>query len=380
MNVHTPRTGNLFLVLATLLLVLGTSTSVYAREFKAEGSDSGAGIGARYIALGGSGVAISDDVYAAYYNPAGLAEIEDVQISVSRQLNADLRSINFLGIAGRLPIPSRWGFKATLAGVYYPRIHARASGAFKSSEIESVFLRYLLPGMPGDFDGKINSKTKVYRLAFSLAPAETDTWSVGVNIDRIDCKTNFCGTHATSNGYTAISTGAVADSFGLSFRYRPMTTLVLAGTITDLGADLNVDIDTTDSAGTRHETHQVAFPKKVTLGAAYDYSPSTRLTAEYEILNGNYGKQSMNIQNLRFGAEHNFDNSLSVRFGLMAMLKATAENVEKIDPPFPVAPTLGVGWRGKHLQVDLGVYAHPLMSLHEDDFAPAADLSLTANF
>jgi hypothetical protein len=53
-----------------------TATSVHAQSFRAyAGEFLGLGVGARSLAMGGSAVAISDDVTAGYWNPAGLTSI-----------------------------------------------------------------------------------------------------------------------------------------------------------------------------------------------------------------------------------------------------------------------------------------------------------------
>lgn len=63
------RLGSLLLVLTAILsssLAYGQSAATYAGEFMQ------LGVGARSMALGGAGVAISKDVTAGYWNPAGL--------------------------------------------------------------------------------------------------------------------------------------------------------------------------------------------------------------------------------------------------------------------------------------------------------------------
>lgn len=351
-----------------------------ARTFSAEGSDTGMGVGPRYIALGGSGVAISDDVYAAYHNPAGLAEVKSTEVTISRQLNAELRPINFFGIAVPLPLQPSWGYKAAVAGVYYPRIHAHSEGAFNENEFESIFLRYLLPDMSGTFDGVLDSKTKVYRLAFGLAPSDSDRWSAGFNLDHVDCKSNFCGVHATSNGYTMSSTGATAFAYGAGFKYRPSSALTLAGAVTDANTKLNVNVVTTDAAGTHNSSFTARFPRKISAGMAYRYSPSTLMTGSYEITKGKYGSNGMDVQILRFGTEMIYSDSITHRYGLTALLKIHSDSAQDISLPFPVAPAAGVGWRHRAVSVDLTIYTHPIMSVYKNRLAPAADLTISARF
>lgn len=95
------------LLLAAASLLAATAA---AREFQAEGSDTGAGLGVRHIALGGAGLATSDDAYAAYHNPAALATLASPTGAVARQLDAQLQPLAYLGVASPLPLPSGWGW------------------------------------------------------------------------------------------------------------------------------------------------------------------------------------------------------------------------------------------------------------------------------
>lgn len=285
-----------------------------------------------------------------------------------------------MGVAARLPLNPSWGYKATLAGVYYPRVHTRSKGAFGEDEFESIFLRYLLPGINGVFDGEIDSKTKVYRVAAGFGPSDSNRWSAGWNIDYIDCKTGFCGVHATSNGYTTVSAGATAYSYGFGFKYRPSPILTVAGSISDINTQLDVGQVTTDNAGTRNSSFRTSFPKKVTLGMAYRQGPSMLLTGSYEITKGHYGRNSLDLQTLRMGAEINHSDSLASRFGLIAPVRMHSDQLQDISLPFPVAPTLGLGWRLGHLRADIVIYAHPVMSVHKNRASPSADLNITLGF
>jgi hypothetical protein len=364
---------------ALSLLTLLMAPAAMARSFWAEGADTGGGLGARYMALGGAGVALSDDVHAGYYNPAGLTAVSGLELSVSRQLNARLHDINFLGAAWRLPLGPRWGLKATVAALYFPRIHSRASGAFNDSDFESLFLRYLLPGISGRFDGDIDSKTKTYRLALGLAPLQDSPWSLGLYIDRIDCQSTFCGIHATSKGYTVSSTGARAIAAGIGLRYQLTPSWTLAGSISDLGTRLTVNTVTTDDAGTRSQQAAAEFPRKVVIGATWQARHAVVVAMDYEITQGRYGKNQLDLQALRLGAEKTAGN-WAYRAGAMVPLKIDSGTTGRLRSPYPVAPTLGLGWRGGRLKVDLVVYAHAVMSMHEGKPSAAADLSLSAEF
>jgi|GEM_PF-1350817 len=368
-----------YLLRLTALVLLALQTA-QASQFTAEGSDTGSAVGSRYMALGGTGAAFADDAYAVYYNPAGLMDVDGFTVSGERQLNAELRPVSFLGTALRLPVPQSWGVRVAVGAAYFPRIHARANGAFAADDVESVFLRYLLPGLSSTFDGDINSKTKVYRLAAGFSPERQDHWSIGISVDHIDCQTDFCGVHATSDGYTVISAGAKATSLGISGRWRATSKLNLGVSVSDLGATLSLDTVTTDNAGTRENSYDVSFPIKVIAGASYQYSSRLMLATDLDWMTGDYGSESISVAILRAGSEYWYRPWLAFRAGLVAPVHLEFGETGTISLPFPVAPTLGIGWKQPHWRADLAIYANPLQSAHEDKPAAAANLTLSLDF
>jgi hypothetical protein len=367
------------LSLAVLLALATGGAAAQSRSFWAEGSDTGAGVGARYVAQGGTGVATSDDVHAAYYNPAGLAQVRGFELSVSRQLDARLHRVNFVGMAWRLPLPPRLGLDVAVAGAYYPRIHARASGAFDEGDFESIFLRYLLPGISGTFDGDIDTKTRSYRLAVGVKPSQGSRWSAGLYVERIDCRSDFCGVHATSNGFTTSSTGAKATGVGVGWRWQADERWTLAASLSDLDTRLTVHSVTTDDAGTRSSRTQAAFPRKLAFGAARRFGAGFVGAAEYEAMRGRYGSSEVDLQVLRLGAERKA-GAWTWRAGAVVPVRIHSSATREIRPPFPLSPTAGLGWREGPLQVDLAVYAHPVMTIHEGAVSPAADLGVSLRF
>ncbi|UCF62798.1 MAG: hypothetical protein JSW33_09430 [bacterium] len=64
---------------------------------------------ARATAMGGSGVAVANDVWASYYNPAGLSQLSRIHVGTSylRLFNVSFLS-NFFG-AATYPFPGRYG-------------------------------------------------------------------------------------------------------------------------------------------------------------------------------------------------------------------------------------------------------------------------------
>ena len=126
-------------IVSCVLLPLNCS----ARTFSAEGGDAVAGLGARQIAMGGTGVASSRGSYAVYYGAAGLSSSDKIELTYDRELGA-MKPISFLGIALPTDFGREWGLKSHIGLGYYPRIYAKATGAFAEDDFESIFLRYLL--------------------------------------------------------------------------------------------------------------------------------------------------------------------------------------------------------------------------------------------
>ncbi len=74
--------------------------------------------GARNTAMGGTGVAIANDVWSAYYNPAGLSRVEQPEVGTSylRLFNVSFLR-NFFG-ASVYPLPGKYG-AASLSFEYF---------------------------------------------------------------------------------------------------------------------------------------------------------------------------------------------------------------------------------------------------------------------
>jgi hypothetical protein len=83
-----------FLSAAGLLVSQATAqTTNYAAEFMTKG------VGAEALAMGGAFTAAADDATAAYYNPAGLALVDNLQFSTMHAIENDLQSYDFYNVA-----------------------------------------------------------------------------------------------------------------------------------------------------------------------------------------------------------------------------------------------------------------------------------------
>ncbi|GAB4342307.1 MAG: hypothetical protein Kow0037_29560 [Calditrichia bacterium] len=91
------------IAIALLLTVWGITSSLQAGLFDDRYPS------ARATAMGGAGVAVANDVWAAYYNPAGLSRVQNPQVATSylRLFNVSFLS-NFFGSAV-YPLGEKWG-------------------------------------------------------------------------------------------------------------------------------------------------------------------------------------------------------------------------------------------------------------------------------
>ena len=212
-----------------------------------------------------------------------------------------------------------------------------------------------------------------------MAPAQGSRWSVGAYVERIDCRSTFCGVHATSNGFTTSSTGATAVGLGLGVRYRINPQWAVGASISDLHTRLTVDSVTTDAAGTRTQQTRAQFPRKIAIAASWQARRDLALAADFESTKGTYGRSEIDLTLLRLGGELQ-TQPWAWRAGAMVPLRIFSTQSGTLKAPFPFSPTLGLGWRTGPLKIDFALYAHAVMSMNQDRARPAADLSVSANF
>lgn len=357
--------------------MLAAAAGAEERSFTAEGADSVFGLGARQLAMGGTGTSFVEDPYALYYNPANLAGIDRPMASVGRQLDATLRPFSFLGAALPLDFAHDLGFDATLAIGRYPRIHAHATGAFGPDDFESIFLRFLLPGLTGVYDGTIDSKTLVNRLALGVSPESAPWLRFGGNVDLIDCRTGTCGVSA-GNTY---SVHATAVAFGLSLAVEPAPGWHLGLDYSDLSPGLTITTLTTHQDGsTELGTAQSELPRRLALEASWQMRDDLLLALGAQSYAGRYGDYDLAIQTLHMGAEWQAGGPWLVRAGAWAPLKIASSQFDSPQPIVPIAPTLGVGWRQGPIRADLALFAHPIDSMHQGVPVLSEEFALTMQF
>jgi hypothetical protein len=370
-------------LLLVLLCAFFFPTAASAKSFQAEGSDLMMGVGAEAIALAGAVSARTKSIYSVYWNPAGLVEMEESQVSISGMLNSKILPVNFAGVA----VTGQWlnfaGFKTAVALSWIPRLHVQASGAYSANDLESMFLRFAMPDLPEDFDGVIESKTKDYRLSMAITPDTNPGWSFGLTVSRIECGTRFCGVTADDPGnYKIKSTNATAFAVNVGAKYFYSEALTFGFNLKDVNTKLNVGIKTTNQDGsTEFKVIKTVFPRDLTFGALWRCNPDFSIALDYQMLFGSYGTYKMDFHIVRAGAEYTH-GPLHYRLGLIVPLRLKTDRIVdyRNKLPFPVAPTIGIGWSNKYFNLDVAVYGQPLMSAQRKRPYPAIDVSLTQKF
>jgi hypothetical protein len=375
--------GTLRFAGAAIVLILATVAGgalAQGRSFAAEGSDTIMGVGARHIAMGGTGTATADDPHAVFYNSSLLADIDRITLTGTRQLDGTLRPYTFIGAAVPLTFLEPFGIDATFGVARYNRVHARSSGAYGADEFESIFLRYLLPGITGTFDGDIDSKTLVNRFALGLRHEALPALSIGANVDWIDCKTNSCGVHAGATGYETGSVHATALSFGVSASYRVNDRITFGVSYTDISTTLDVLSVFTDDLGTRTYVTRAKLPGQLKLEASFRAGERWLFAAGYQKFWGIYGTYDLNFETAHAGVEFAQNDWLTWRAGAWMPIDISATHGATLNlPPVPI-PSGGMGLRWGDIQADFSLYLHPMMTLHERFPALSSDLSISYRF
>jgi hypothetical protein len=353
-----------------------------ARTFRGEGSDLLIGPGASENAKSGAVSASVNNIYSIFWNPAGLAETTQNHITVSGQLDAELTQANFLALSFSNDFLKFGKYQTAIGFAWLPRLHVKGSGVFERDDFESIFLRFALPGLPVEFDGDIESKTRDRRVTLAISPARNPRWSLGFNIGYIHCKTNFCGVFAEDPGvYKVASVDAKAITFGIGAKYKLNDDVVLGLNIKDINTTLDVKTIVVEPSGTTIKNTKSGFPRDITLGVLWKYRHNLDLTLDYQRMQGRYGTSNINFQLLRGGVQKKI-KSIVYRGGILIPLKLDSDNAQDIknDLPAPFSLSFGIGWRLPSASIDFSIYPNPIMSYTRSKINPSADLSLTYHF
>lgn len=362
-----------------LLLLVGLDRTA-AREFAAEGSDLLMGVGPLQIAQGSAVVASDNGVYSLFWNPAGLAALNQHQWALAGQINRTLAHISFAGLGLVLPKYTPLGLKTVLGFSYVPRAHFTANGTFKANEVETMFMQSGLPGMAGGFSGKLQSKTNDYRIGLGMRFDALPRLDLGGSLGRIRCHSLFAGYHKNdTTNFTNKEIWANAWALDLGARYRIREDLTFGIVLKNIRADLDVKTVTTDNSGTHTLNFSVPYINDVSLGLDYRYSDSLSFSLAYQYLYGTYSTSTFDIRLLRLGGTYRYGR-LHGHFGLVAPLRIAGSKLQNVKLPVPAMPTFGLSYDYKNITFGTALYFHPIKSLAARSAKPVMDFSVQYRF
>jgi len=255
------------------------------------------GIGSKATALGGAFSAYADDVYAVYYNPAGLTQIKDKVLSVGFEvLNPTLKMSGFKAVDGdgTKVQPYDTSFEDTSSNLVVPHF------GFATPLFERVYFgiaSYVPYGLHIKWDSNPNKNPGAYNgfesyylravVTPTVAVKLTDKLSAGLGISfgRSEAGTQrriYSPTIRTLHG--RIIKGDMNDDFNLSFNvgllYKPYNNLSLGLTYRSRTyTDFEGTVEVVGIDKVRAST-KIDHPEQVQAGLKYQPNKRITLTAD----------------------------------------------------------------------------------------------------
>jgi hypothetical protein len=281
--------------LLSLIIVLALALPTWAAGLKS--GTAGAqflriGVGSRYQGMADVGVATAGDAYAAYWNPAGLAEVDNwslVFTNVNWLLDIDL---NYFAAARRFED----------VGVFATSVTVLSAG---DQEITTT----ALDGQDGT--GQYYSISS-YAVGFSFARQLTHRFAFGASVKYLGEKIG------------EVDSRGLALDFG-TLLYTGFNSLRVGMSITNMGPDMKftgtgLKIGYDDQNGTANNTpvdgelsaQPYNLPLAFRIGLAYDldFGPNSLVTVSAQLMDPNDGRQKAT-----FGAEFGYQEKYFLRGG-----------------------------------------------------------------
>jgi hypothetical protein len=248
------------------------------------------GVGSRYQAMGEASAATVNDVYAMYWNPAGLVEVDNWSVSFTKVDWLGDVGLNYVGVAHYFEDVGTFGFSATILGM-------------DDMEITTFEEQ--------DGTGEFYS-TSSYAMGLTFARQLTAKFAFGGSIKYVGERI-----HNERSTALALDFGTMLYT-GLSSLRIGMSIMNMGPEMQFKGTDLDVRYDDMEGDGANSpvgaslKTTPYEMPMTFRFGAAYDFVTGTQsiLTVTGEIKHPNDMQQQGGL-----GAEFNFDDRFFLRGG-----------------------------------------------------------------
>ncbi len=204
-------------LIALLLTLLTLQFSVNAQSFRRyAGEFMSIDVSARARALGGAFSAVSNDVYATFYNPAGLAQVQSTQLGFTHTQQF-LASINYdyIGFAKPISTNKTIGFSLIRLGVDNIKDSRAAAILGEDGTLLGI-----------DESRVDNFNTSDYVFFFSLGNRLSNRLSWGFNVKLV--RRNLANFYANGLGFDAGLMYNINNRFKISGMFRNITTTLVA--------------------------------------------------------------------------------------------------------------------------------------------------------
>lgn len=255
------------------------------------------GVGARSAALGGTFAAINNDVDALYWNPAGIAAIDEASVSVSHTTWIAEIAHNFAGVV--VPIGSQESIGISVIGLNAPE---QEITTIENPEGTGIYYKV------GD-----------YAFGVSYARYLTDRFAFGLTVKYIqqnlynETASGFALDLGTTmkTGFYGLTIAMAASNFG--------TNLKLEGTDLISTADVNTTLSGDYKPSSNLATEEYPLPLNFRVGVALNIlgtGEGVVLTDKHRLtlaIDGNHPND--NNERANIGTEYSFDETFFLRAG-----------------------------------------------------------------
>ncbi len=273
-----------------ILLIAGSSFAEFSKVGQSGAQFLKIGVGSRYQAMGEAAVATADDIYSAYWNPAGLANIENSAVSFT--------NVNYL-----LDIDLNYAAYAH----YFEDIGTFAVSASVLSLGDQEITTFENQGGTGDF-----YTASSYAVGLSYARYLTNRFSFGLTGKWVGERI-----HNEKSSSFAFDFGTMLHTGVRSLRLG-MSITNMGPELDFSGPDLDVNYDEQAGAGSNSpigasiKTTPYDLPTMFRVGLAYDieFGPNSMVTVSGEMKHPNDNEQQG-----AFGAEFGYADKFFLRGG-----------------------------------------------------------------
>lgn len=277
----------------TIVLVLGLVGAASAEVSKV--GSAGAqflkiGVGSRYQGMGGAAVAVANDVYSTYWNPAGLAYIDNAEISFTNVNWVTDISLNYVAFAKRFEDVGVFGISATVLSMADQEI----------TDFENEY-----------GTGQSYSASS-YSVGLSFARQLTTRFAFGTTIKYVGEKIHLESSNGVAfdfgcqlhTGFRSLRMGMNITNMGGEMKFT--------GPSLDVSYDQNSPADRDSQVGAALKSTPYDLPLAFRFGLAYDleFGPSSLVTLCAELQHPND-----NVEQGAFGAEFGYDEKFFLRSG-----------------------------------------------------------------